>query len=292
MELRQLSIFRAVVETRSFSAAAEIIHLTQPAVSMQVRLLEEELGCVLLHRGRRGAELTPEGTSVYRTAKLIAAEIDSLEIDIAAHRDVTKGHIGIACSDTFAAYVLTDLIDQFSNRYPGIDVSIYNGTSAEIESLLLDHHADIGFLSMGVLEERIEYSTFMTYRDTAAISPSHPLARLSRLELADLEGTTFLLLEKGTRAREFIDDALKTERVKPGHIMELGSVAVQLEFAAAGIGIAIVPGFAAQRHNKAGSLELLPLDGLAEREIGTATCRGSRRSAATNAFIGLCLPSV
>ena len=60
--------------------------------------------------------------------------------------------------------------------------------------------------------------------------------------------------------------------------------------AAAGIGIAIVPGFAAQRHNKAGSLELLPLDGLAEREIGTATYRGSRRSAATNAFVDLCLP--
>ncbi len=201
----------------------------------------------------------------------------------------SKRKEGIACSDTFAAYVLTTLIAEFSNRYPGIAVSILNGTSSEIESMLLDHRADIGFLSVGNADRRLDFAERMTYRDTAVVKPDHPLANHDQLDLADLREQTLLLLERGTRAREHSDRALSTAGVKPAHIIELGSVAVQQEFAAAGIGVALVPDFAARRHAAEGRLVMISVPDLPPREIGVATRKGKKKTAAVLAFIDLCL---
>ena len=288
MELHQLTIFRAVVETQSFSAAGEAIHLTQPAVSMQVQLLEQELGCTLLHRDRRGAILTPEGESVYRSSLLIAAEVQALESEIAGFRDLTRGQIGIACSDTFAAYALTNLIAEFQSTYPGINVSIFNGTSTEIQSMLLNHRIDVGFLSVDGADGGIEFAERMRYSYAAVVSPDHDLSSRARLHLSDLRDQTLLLLEKGTRAREHADQALDAAWVTPAHIIDLGSVAVQQEFAAAGIGVALVPEFAARVHVASKRLAMIPIEELPAREIGIGTKRARRRSAAADAFIELC----
>jgi DNA-binding transcriptional LysR family regulator len=288
MELHQLSIFLAVAQTRSFSAAAEIIHITQPAVSMQVQLLERELGCTLLHRDRRGAVLTPEGQAVCRTALLMAAEVQALKSEIAGFQDLSRGQIGIACSDTFAAYVLTTIISEFSSSYPGISVSIFNGTSTEIQSMLLDHRVDVGFLSVDGADKGVDFAQRMTYRYTAVVRPDHSLGNRDLLRLSDLRDQTLLLLEKGTRAREHADQALTAAEVKPAHIIDLGSVAVQQEFAAAGIGVALVPEFAALQHLESKRLAMIPVEELPAREIGVATKRARRKTAAVSAFIELC----
>lgn len=286
MDFHQLKVFKAVAETRSFTAAAEVVHITQPAVSMQIRQLEEELDCTLVQRERNGAVLTPQGEYVLAVARRIEAEIEALEDDIAALGALSHGRIAIASSDTLAAYVLSAHINEFTRRYPGIDVSILNGTSSEIESMILDHTADIGFLSPDAADVRISYDNFLAYRDIAVLVPERrPRSPEEETGAHFPSGETLLLLEKGTRAREHADEFLRNAGYQPAHIIELGSVAVQLEFAAAGLGAAIVPEYAAHGYIETGRLRPLTLSKMPKRRITYAVKKKKKISAATTAFI-------
>ena len=288
MELHQLSIVRAIAETGGFSRAADRVHLTQPAVSTQVRLLEEELGCRLFLRGKRGASLTVEGEAVLRAIRGIDTEIEGLKDELDEIAGLNRGHLCVACSDTFATYFLPTLISKYASRYPGIDVSIYNGTSSEIRARLLNHTADIGFVAGSSIHQAIETTELMEYDDVAVVAPDHPFAQKSVVSPAALSGETLLLLEEGTSSRTNVDELLAMAGVVARRIIDLGSVAVQQEYAAAGIGVAVVPGYAAHRNVETGRLARVEIEETTSRRICLAYAGARQLSRAAAAFVDLC----
>ena len=285
MELHQLNIFLAVAETGKFSQAAERMYLTQPAVSMQIRALEDELGQMLFYRDRRHSTLTAAGTVLLRHAQAVTTQIEQAVQEIEDLRELDGGHINIACSDTFAAYLLTDMISRFRLAFPNIHFAVYNGTSHEIARHIIDHDADIGFLSLPFHHPKGDCRNWVTYRDLAVCHPHHPVAGRDSLDILELVSEQLLILETGTATRESFDAVLMLEGVVADRVMELGSVAVQKEFATAGIGVAVVPDYAVKSDCKEGKLACIPVNGLPEKQIGLCYLRGKQLSKAAQTFI-------
>ena len=285
MELHQLRIFKAVTDTGNFSRAADAAFLTQPAVSMQVKALEEELGQALFYRERKRSVLTPAGEILLRHARALIARSEQAVQEIADLQQLKQGHISIACSDTFAAYVLTDMIGLFSKTYPNIRFSVYNGTTNEIAHLLINHDADIGYLLLPFHHPRIACREWMTYRDVAVSGSNHPSVSVSHYDLRTLVEEQLLILEKGTATRESFDSALAQAGLATTRAMELGSVAVQKEFAAAGIGIAVVPEYSVKIECEDGRLVGIPVHGLPQKKIGLCYLKEKESGRAVQTFI-------
>ena len=285
MELHQLRIFKTVAETGNFTRAADAVYLTQPAVSMQIRALEEELGQDLFYREHKRSVLTPAGEILLLHTRALMAEAEQAVQEIEDLQELRQGHISIACSDTFAAYMLTGMIGSFCEAFPNIRFSVYNGTTHEIAQLLINHDADIGFLLLPFHHSRITYREWIAYRDVAVCKAGHPSAKAGRYTIQTLASEQLLILETGTATREAFDTVLTRAGVVPERAMELGSVAVQKEFAADGIGIAVVPEYAVKTECKSGRLVSIPVDGLPQKTIALCYLKEKSLSKAARAFI-------
>jgi len=275
MTLDQLKGFCAVAEERSFSKAARRMYLTQPAISMQIKALEQELAETLLDRGGREVLLTDAGRILYEHARSIFESIDAARHEIEELQGLARGHLVLACSDTLSTYALPPVLSRYSKDHPGVEVTILNKTSPEIVRLVLDREVELGLAMLPVTETGVVVEPLIEYRDTAACAPTHPLAAKSTVRLAELARHRLLLLEPGSRSRMLLDQAFEDAGIRPENVMGLGSVDVLKAFAAIGLGVAVIPEYAIQGRRGERRLSTLRIHGLAPRRIG-AVIRADR----------------
>lgn len=268
MNLHLLRIYAAVVEQKSFSRAAEVLSVSQPAVSKAVRELESQLDVVLLERGGRSFRPSEAGQMLYKYARGIFAMERAAVEAVQAYSELERGGLTIGASSTIAAYWLPRYIADFSQRYPGIAVRLLSGNTQRVVQWLLDCDVDVALVEGPVNDERVEVRPWRRESLQVIAAAGARLAGRKALRAQDLAEELWLLREPGSGSREVVENELARLGIEPKRTLEAGSNEIIVQMAAADLGIAIVPEVAAADSLALGRIVTLELDaGALSREL-------------------------
>jgi DNA-binding transcriptional LysR family regulator len=264
MELDHVEAFVAIVRRGGFSRASSSLHLSQPAISRRVRLLEHELGAPLFERTRTGAVLTDAGRAFLPHAEALLASMRDAVDAVEAVRGSDRGAVVLALVGTLASTSLTDRLRRFRETHPQIDVRLRTALSAEVSALVRRGDATIG-LRYEVDPNADIVSTIVHYEAMVAVASSHhPLARARRLEPSDLAGERWVGFPPRPGApREpytsAIDQRLAATGLGGAEVIPIDSLTAQKRMVEAGYGLALLPISNVDEELRAGTLRVLPV---------------------------------
>lgn len=194
IETRLLHYFLTVARERNITSAAKALHITQPTLSRQMAMLEDEIGAKLFLRDSRPISLTDEGLLLRRRAEEILELIEKTEAEIAVQEEQVDGTISIGCGELASVKLLTELMADFSQRYPQVTFDVYTANADQIKRRMDDGLTDIGLLLEPVDMERYEYIRMPVKERWAAVMPAGvPLARREHVTAQDLAGIPVIM---------------------------------------------------------------------------------------------------
>ena len=254
--LRQLHAFEAVARLRSFSRAAEEMHVTQPTVSKQIRLLHEEIGLPLLEQIGKKVFLTEAGEELFSTCAEWLETWSRFEQSIANLKGLKQGRLKIATVTT-AKYFLPRVLGPFCAEYPGIDIAMEVVNRDRVLERLARNQDDLYVMGVPPEDWNIESEPLMENELVVLAAASHPLARRKRIPLQDLTRHRFLVRERGSGTRMTVEQVFKEQKLSFEIRMELGSNEAIKQAVAGGLGLAVLSRSALYPE---GSKELAVLD--------------------------------
>ena len=287
MELQQLRGFCEVARQGSFTRAAGRLYLTQPAVSQQIRALEEELGQSLLERGRKGVRLTHAGEVLFRRARSVLGELAAARAELEEMGTHVRGRVLLATSDTNCTYVLPPVLRRFRGRFPEVEVDIRNKMSSEIGQLVLADEIDFGLATLPIRDRGLSTEPVFERSDVWICPAGHPLSRRKAVLPATAGRHPLLALERGSQSRALLDAMLRGARTAPSIAMELGSIEIIKRFVEIGFGVALVPRVSVADEVAAGRLAAVAARGVPRRSVGLVRHRGRPASPAAAALMEL-----
>ena len=264
MENFRLKVFRTVAEKLNFREAAEALLLTQPAVTLQIKALEEELSIPLFDRTGNRIVLTEAGSRLLKHANKLAALAQEAERDIAALRGVEFGELHIGASTTIAQYFLPRLIGEFGKLNPRVSVSVVSGNTQEIVDALLKGTIAVGLVEGPVLRRGIRVEPFLDDEIVMILPAQHEWIGQS-VAKDRLQTERLIFRERGSGSRRVVENALQRAKIplKKLHIaMELDSTEAIKEAIEAGLGVGFVSSRAIQKELKLGTLRQGSVEGL------------------------------
>jgi len=265
---RRLQVFHTVARLLSFTKAAESLHMTQPAVTFQVRQLEEYFNTRLFDRTHNRINLTEAGKRVFEYADQIFDLYAKMENAV---RDLTgeiSGILIIGASTTIAEYMLPALLGDFKREYQDINVHLKVSNSDGIVSMVENNDIDLGIVEAPVMNKNLVVETCRSDRLVAIVPPQHSLASQQKVNLKDLMEHAYIAREEGSGTREVIHEYLTNAGMKPAEIhiaMELGSPEAIKGAVEAGMGVSIVSEVTIQKEKQLGTLVSLELEPPLER---------------------------
>jgi LysR family transcriptional regulator, low CO2-responsive transcriptional regulator len=237
MRLTQLRSFHAVAVAGSFTRAAERLHVSQPTVTTQVKLLEDHYRIELFNRTGRQVRLTELGERLLQLSRQIfSLESEAVQL-LSDTGELRTGHLRVAA---VGPHHVTKMLVAFNQRYPGIKVSVSTGNSQEVLDRLLEYRADVGVLAQAFEDERFVSEPSGEHPVVIVTSATHRFARRRSVRLADLQGERLIQREPGSTTRRALDAALRAADVAPDVVMEIGSREIIREAVANNLGIAAV----------------------------------------------------
>jgi len=257
---RQLKTLHTVAKLGSVSRAAEELRLTQPAVSLQIRLLEDGAGTPLLQRVGRGIQLTAAGEILARYALEILDLWNGAADDLAALQGEQGGTLRIGAITT-AEYLIPPFLVRFTEQRPQVKVQLKVGNRADIIRMLATHEIDLAIMGSAPRELRTSATPFAKHPMAFVASPSHPLMKKKRLSLDDLKSANMFVRERGSGTRSTVENLFKQEGHKLHIGSELSSNEAIKQLVEAGLGISFLSLHACSLEFQAGLLALLPLPG-------------------------------
>ena len=283
--VHQLTVFRTVAHHLSYTRAAEALYLSQPAVTQQVRTLEQVLGLQLFTRSGRGIVLTPAGHELLRhTERQLALLAETASVVKEIHT-LERGSVLAGASTNAGTYVLPSLLAAFHVHYPGIHVTLMVANRRSIEERLLTHQIDLAVMSLIEQQERLAVEFLMPYELVMVASPSHQLVGRSALSLHDLQQETFLLREQGSGTRLGTEQHFAGASIPLKTSMELGSIEAIKEGVAAGLGIAVLSRESVALEVANGDLAMLDVQGFPlKRQWHVVNLKERRLSRAASAL--------
>jgi DNA-binding transcriptional LysR family regulator len=261
----RLRVFRIVAEELSFTRAAERLFLTQPAVTMQIKNLEEELGQRLFDRTGQRIVLTPAGRVLDDYAKRIAALCTDAERDLAALKGETRGRLALGASTTIAQYLLPRLAGEFLATFPAIQLSIISGNTSDIVAALAEGRIALGLIEGPPGRSDVKCEAFVEDEIELVVPPAHEFAVGGEVEPTALKLASIILREHGSGTRQVVEEALKEARLDPRHlriVLELDSTESIKSAITAGIGVGFVSRWALGKETTLGLLRTVPVKGL------------------------------
>lgn len=290
MEIRQLKAFLAIADARTFTAAAQRIHYTQAALSMQIKQLEKEVGLPLFLRMPRRVVLTEAGERLLERAHLILREHDAALAELAELAGAEHGRLRVgSASGMVSADALPAILKMLRKGHAHAEVSVRSGTSEELVKKILAGELDLAFVSLPVQARNIETELLSQDQLVAIASPRHPLAKQRVVSAFALAGEKLILGERGGNTRRLIDEFFAEAGLKPTVTMELSRQAAIKNMVAAGMGVGIVPLSTARGDVERGRLVRWWIEGARINwELGVARLSGGYLSPVCQSFIGLC----
>lgn len=265
---RRLSVFYSVARLLSFTKAAESLHMTQPAVTFQVRQLEEHFNTRLFDRTHNRISLTEAGKRVSEYAERIFQLYGELENSVRELTGDISGVLILGASTTIAEYMLPSLLGDFKAKYPDVNLRLKVSNSDGIVSMVEQNIIDLGIVEAPVSNKNLAVDVCRTDRLVAITPPGHPLAKADKIPLTAIVDYPYVCREEGSGTREVILDCLREAGIEPSQlniIMELGSLEALKGAVEAGIGISVVSIATLIKEIKLGTLEVLELEPPLER---------------------------
>lgn len=267
----KLKLFCAVAETRSFSATSKIVHLSQPAVSLQIQALEEFFETKLFDRSGGEINLTPAGEILYQQAKHILEHYNEIEREMRKISGAIKGGFTIGASTSLGNHVLPRVIIAFKKEHPKVKISMMVGNTKRIEELLKSGFVDFGLVAGECMGGKMRREKIMSDELMLIVSRDHPWAKKKNVSILDILKEPFILREEGSGTRQQIEEYLSAHGISihDMHIaLVLGSTASIKEAVEAGIGVSIVSKWAVLREAADGRLKLLTFrEGNIQRDL-------------------------
>jgi len=284
MELRQIRSFLSIAETLHFGRTAELIHLSQPALSLQIKALEEEVGVRLFERNRRKTTLTAAGLAFRDDA---AAALSQLEQAMRSARLAANGKLGllrIGFISTVGSEIVPNIVRQFRELNPGVEFSLRAIPTADQVQMLESGSLDIGFFRLPIGgHSALEVVTVHRERFVLVVPASHKLAKRKRVRLSEVAGQNFVLYER-TYAPGFHDlifGMLRDARIVPNISQTAAELSMLISLVDAHMGVAILP-LSAVKHSVASVVACDILDRIPMSEIGMAVRKGTRAQVVDN----------
>ncbi|AZE86665.1 LysR family transcriptional regulator [Pseudomonas orientalis] len=286
MTLRQLQIFNEVCDLRSYSRAAEEMSLTQPAVSLQIRQLEELIGQPLFDYVGKKLYMTEAAEALQRASRDIFGRLENLDMQLSDMQGSLQGQLKLAVESS-AKYFVPHLFAAFKRQHPEVQLHLTVVNRAQVIRRLSDNRDDLVIMSMVPQDMGLEFLPFLNNPIVAVALPDHPLSLQGPLRLQDLEPYTLLIREPGSGTRLACEEYFKEKRVHFTQTVEVASAEAQRECVVAGLGVALLTRHALNLELATGGLKELPVEELPlYRSWCLVQAKAKRLSPVAHAFLG------
>ena len=288
MDLRQLSYLVALAEEQHFTRAAERVHVAQPALSQQIKRLEDELGLTLVERSTRHVRFTDAGELLVARARRILAETAAARAELESIKGVESGRVSVGAMHTMGPIDVSLVLAIFHERHPAVELTVREQSSEELAAMLRHDELDLAFLSVTeqIESEGLELHQLVSEELVAVLPTDHRHARRRRLAMAQLAGEEFISFRAGARLRELLETAGSQAGFEPRIKLESNESSRIRRLVARGMGVAILP-----RSDATGPGADVAVVALAEprlsRDITLAWRRDRRQPPAVAAFLEL-----
>ena len=287
LTLRQLQCFSSVARNLSYTRAAEELHLTQPAVSMQIRQLEQQAGLPLTEQFGKQIHLTEAGTEVYRYARSILQQVDEMDDVLDKLKGVAGGRLKIAAISS-ANYFAPRLLGTFYQRFPDVSVSMDVTNQTSVLRQVIGNEVDMAIMGQPPKDSQVEAIPFMANPLIIVAPPEHRLAKRKRIAQKELEKEVFLVREPGSGTRGAMERFFREQKLRLTTGMGMGSLSSIKQGVRAGLGLGLLPRDAVQVELQIGHLVELKVKGLPiERQWYVVLHKGKRLSLAAEEFKSL-----
>ena len=288
MDTRQLQAFCAVVEKKSFSQAAEQLGVTQPAVSLQVRALEERLGQTLLDRSGRRVEPTEAGRRLYRSAQRMLALEEQLMEEVAADDGRLAGTLSIGASTGPGAHLVPLLLCEFQREHPDLHVALSIWDTQMVIDRVADRQLEVGVVGALRRHRSLEFEPLVRDQIVLAVPPGHPAAGGTIL-VEDLKKETLIVMQEGAGVRQVVEEELRRAGLRLRGVepkLELGLQESIKSAVAGGYGVSFISKTAIEGELAAGRLAAAQVEGIEPaRQIYLVRARGRSMTRAAEAFV-------
>ncbi len=265
---RRLQVFHAVAELRSFTRAGQRLHMTQPAVTFQIRQLEEHFNTRLFNREHNRIELTEAGRQMDEYAKRIIALYAEMDGSLRKFSTGIAGTILLGASMTIAEYDLPRLLVRFKQRYDAVDIKLSVSNTDGVVQMVVENRIDLGLVEGPVHNRSLAVKRYDIDRLVVVLPPGHALAKQKKISFESLQGVPLILREEGSGTREVFLDHAKQSGFDLDNFniaMELGSPEAIKSAVGAGLGVSVISMAALRNEIKLQSLLAIPLDPTIER---------------------------
>jgi DNA-binding transcriptional LysR family regulator len=265
LNFHQLHIFYTVADKGSFSMAAQALHMTQPAVTMQVQSLEDYFGTKLFQRSTKKIELTEAGRTLLPFAKRSIDLIKDTDIAMSKFTHMLEGRLQLGASLTIGEYILPRLLGPFSKEYPTISVSLKVMNTTQILEEIFNHQLTFGLVEAPIHHPDVKTEIVLNDELMLIVPSDHPLADQASITLDDVLLYPFILREQGSGTRQVMEEELRrvgygTDRLKI--VMELGSTGAIKSAVEAGLGITLLSPTAVRHETALGIFKVKSIEGL------------------------------
>lgn len=284
MNFDWLTTFLEVARQKSFSRAAEKLHVTQPSISAQIRALESHLGHRLLDRGGGKVTLTAAGKAFEPFAEHSLIQLKQVRLTLADMERTPRGSLTVSANDSTALYVLPVLIGKFKKQYPKVALNIVRAERSKTLELVLNREVEFGIVSLPVRDPRLHVELIHEDRLVLVVPAGHPLTLIESPTLSDAAKHEFLVPKEGRR-RELIDHLFIQNKTARRIAMELDSSELLKRLIVAGLGISFMPHINVVDELKQGLVQIVHVEGVdIPRNLGLISPLDATLTRAGNAF--------
>src|SRR5215207_7657265 len=288
MELRQLRYLVTLADERHFTRAAGLLHIAQPALSQQIRRLEDELGIALVDRTTRHVALTPAGERLVARARRVLAELDAATAELSELAGVRTGRVVIGAMRSTGPFDLSALLAAFHARHPGIELIVREEPSEVMLQRLHADALDVAFLAVNGLDAGpdIRLHPLLSEPLMALLAPGHPLARRRRIDMAELRHERFVVFGEGGSLRRIVVQGAREAGFEPQLAFESTEQQRIRAMVSRGLGVALLPVSEAEHAGPPVAVVAVRRPALA-RDVTLAWRANRRHSPAARAFLEL-----
>ncbi len=271
MTVKQLRAFLAVAQTLSFTQACEVLHLSQPALSLAIKGLEESLGGRLLIRSTRSVRLTPEGESLVPLAKRLLADWDNTEEMLRQRFTLQLGRLSVAIMPSFASNLLPPALMAFRRRHPKVNITVHDVINEQVIDMVRNRQVELGIAFEPEATGSLTFAPLFIDRFVAVVPASSMLAHHSRLEWPTLLTHDFITLQRPSMVRSLLVQQLGEGNIHLPIAFESHQLATVGRMVASGLGVSAVPSLCIRQMQELGAVCLPLTRPVIERAVGVLT---------------------
>ncbi len=284
MELRHLTYLLSVVEEGSFTRAAEKLYVSQPALSQQIKQLEDELGTPVLDRAGRRVRLNAAGEIFVMHARRVFQELDEAKIALQELQELQRGSLRVGIVQTVNAYLIPPVVARFTEAYPLIQLEIEELAAGEIEQALREGLVQLGVSFIPPTEEGLEYEELFNEELVLVIGEKHAMANCVEIEVSKLNGFPLVLLPKSYCTRRLWEECSQKAGIQARVVVEMNTIGAILSTIRQTKAGTILPRLALQQPYSQGLIGVQLCNPTPRRTVGLLWRRNAYRCRASQVF--------